>query len=464
MSRRHRRRSAPLVLLIAWTVLSPRTSADDGTVVFRRMESLVETVGVTEVRVAYGARIDVPLTSCDAPRSDPSCRESRRFEQVVAIDLFEETRDHERGDGSVERVQRARAALGLNLDGDAERRLLEAIAREVVGRSAQSYRSGFAGIDMNFGAPGADLLLPEPGRAWICFANGSERTLATRSRTEVGTGGSSTGQEDLVDPTCEQMFDAVEGVAPRRLVTATAPLVVAIEEVRLSADADLPGTIWADEFPLLPEGSWLTTEEAPPGVVRASARRVAADGEVTSRLVAGGVRTDARVRPSHLPARTADHGLWAQRWIVERRIEALGAMPTVRSRERQDLVVGWTPVPPRFGEAPPDVGDDDVEDARAGRPGTDAPSEPDPGPFEIRRNEAALIAGVAESLDRAAEWSLSVVDEAVTDAPSGLESPGWMFVVCRPDGTAFWGLAPTGARAPVLDPAPICDEVSARVP
>jgi hypothetical protein len=250
-----------------------------------------------------------------------------------------------------------------------------------------------------------------------------------------------------VDSLCRELAVAASSASPDEMRTLTVPMRLKIEEVRVEQDAaGLSPEAWRDELAALPEGSSRLRQAAPGAISGTTYGFDESVAAVTASYTSDEIRQSATVRPAHFPARTLDAPAWVQRWTVSRTEQHLGASPSQIELDRFELAVAWLPIPP--------VGEESGDGIR---------TEPGNGPFEIRADPSALVAEVGRRVEDAAALTPEALEDAVTQRPEGLDSDGWMFVVCLPDGRARWGIPPTAARAEVLDPMPLCGAINARM-
>ena len=210
----------------------------------------------------------------------------------------------------------------------------------------------------------------------------------------------------------------------------------------------LPPNLYGDELVPLPEGSWLSRKAAP-GVNRSTG--LSSRNEVIeSRLTVDELEISGRIMPAELPVSAARANVWHSRWTLETVERRLGPLPEARLMDSWSLTASLMPTwPARDG--------DSKDPAETGRPNDDTS-------YPVRLDQAALFAGVGESLDFRAEMSPAVLADVIVRRISGLDSAGWILVVCRDDAEATWGLAPTHGRSRLLNGDSYCGTVASYLP
>ena len=164
-------------------------------------------------------------------------------------------------------------------------------------------------------------------------------------------------------------------------------------------------------------------------------------------LTEDGAKRTAVTVPAELPPAAVTRGAWLSRFTLETVERRFGPLPTEELLDRSALLVALLPT---FPAVPVDDSD---------RPQPAARRET----YAIRFDPQAFLETVAQRLDRQAAVDAATVEEAVTLRPAGLESEGWVLVVCRPDGTADYGLPPTRARSRLTNADLFCAAADARV-
>jgi len=445
-----------IVVLLALVVgsLGP-TLARSSVELYRRVVPIEATTGVVSIRESVSPRLDVPGTCDDGSMT---CTVTRQYARAWRIDFEVESRKTIGEDVLLEREGRGTAWLALAAGRDDEESYDEYLRQELARLGAAAFDEPHAGLKADrrpFDGP-VSARSAEP--SWSCFENGAARS-ATRFSREITVGDDGTKQvsgtssntyrgEEVTKPLCSILDEATTSAYPEVIRTMSTPRVL-IEEV-LSVDvADmLPAQAWADELVALPDGAWLARREVPG--VRHSTGRSRNNDIVESRLAVEEVETSARIIPAELPTAAARTHVWHSRWTFETVERRVGPMPETRLLDSWSLTASLMPtLPPR-----------DLDRDRETETG---PAAAD-GPLPLRLDQEALLTSVGESLDFSAEISPAVLADAIVSKIAGLDSPGWILVLCRPDAGATWGLAPTPGRTRLLNGDEYCGTVETYVP
>ncbi len=153
------------------------------------------------------------------------------------------------------------------------------------------------------------------------------------------------------------------------------------------------------------------------------------------------VETGAYVMPAPLPASAMREAAWRSRWTLERVERRLGPRPESRIVERWSMTATLLPTSPPVEE------------------GVGASN-----PVLVRVEQDELLDSVAERLDYLPEISADAVAETLVRRIRGFDSPGWILILCMPDGTATWGLPPTTARVRLTNADAVRPAVDALLP
>jgi hypothetical protein len=146
-----------------------------------------------------------------------------------------------------------------------------------------------------------------------------------------------------------------------------------------------------------------------------------------------------------LPLELLARGAHVSRWSVLERERRLGAHPSDEVRTVAVRIVAFIPVAPAA-----------------------FPDEPPPSTLPVELSAEQLRDDVAEVLDAASQVDGALLEAALrgepVQGPPWLQSEGWMTVLCREDGTAWFGLPPTAARSPVTNAAVFCGAMERMLP
>jgi len=430
--------------LVVMAIVSGGTAFGQSPVeLYRRVTPLETTTGVISIRESIARELDVP-DKCDDDSME--CETTRKFARVWRIDFEVETQRDMNGEALVEREARGTAFLALAAEREDEESYDAYLRDALAGLGAAAFEEPYAGLRPDrrpFNGP---------------VANGSARNVTRYSReltvgsdgAEHVSGTSSSGYRDekTTGPLCSTLAAATDGAYPEIVRTMSTPRRL-VEEV-LSVDVSdlLSPNLYGDELVPLPEGSWLLRKAAPG--VEHSTGLSSRNEVIESRLAVDELEISGQILPAELPVGAARANVWHSRWTLEKVERRLGPFPEARLMDSWSLTVSLLPTwPPRDG--------DSEEPAETGRPNEDTS-------YPVRLDQAAFFARVGESLDFRAEMSPAVLADVIVRKISGLDSAGWILVVCRDDEEATWGLAPTHGRASLLNGDSFCGTVASYLP
>jgi hypothetical protein len=421
---------------------------------YRRVVPLETTTGVISLRERLGVQIEVPEECEDGALE---CTALHRYGRVYGIGFEVETRRKQGDDLFVEREPRGTAYLALAAERDDEDSYDERLRSVLAGLSAASFDEPYAGLRADRSPFGRTVAERSVTPSWSCFEEAAAGSVTRYSRdltvsedgTEsvTGTHSSTHGRSDLAGPICRELNETTAGAFPDEIRTISTPRAL-IEEV-LSVDVSdlLLKEAYPDQLVPLPDGSELTRRKVP-GVSRSQgiSRR---DDEVRSRLAVNEVETEAFIFPAELPEAAVRENAWHSRWRFETIARRIGPLPESRTVESWSMTVSLLPTrPPR-----------DLDN------GNEEPYENEPNAaFDVHMHEDALFTSIGKALDLRAELSASALADTIVKHVSGLDAPGWILVICPPDGTATWGLPPTRGRATVNNGKAFCRAVGSYFP
>lgn len=448
-------RGAWLVLLIL-PITSVSAARGEATEVYRRATVLEDRVGRTEVRSAYGVRLTV-FGEC----GNRDCPEERVYDEVIRIDFALGSR--EAVGNEIVRSEEPAGTVLLAISFSAED--LETFRDELGSRlrrlSAQAFVEPFAG--WRGGKPPFDSSLAARSElpSWVCFESGAGGSVTARfhrdiregpdGRTSVSTG-SQTSREPPT-PVCDEMAAATEGLYPQ--VVETLPVPRRLLEVALRfegverIDGDDPASL-----SVRPEGVRVVKREIPEGVHGHAASGGGRDSLSFATHGSDGWKFDAYAEPAALPIGMLENA-WLQRWTLETLERRLGPGPTERSVARRELVVAYLATLPAipaeeitvaanvaFSSAPPPVQEIAVV--------AETPA---------RIDRTAFLDAIANRLDLHHGPPDERIEDLVSRPEAGLESDGWIVVLCNEDGSAVYHLPPTTARQRVINADLFCGAV-----
>ena len=448
-----RRTAAPFALLL---VVATGAALGQSTVeLYRRVVPLEATTGVVLIRETVSRQLDVPAECEDGSME---CSETRRFARIWRIDFDVETQQSTGEATQVGVEPRGTAWLALAAERDDEERY-DADLRDALARlGAAAFDESYAGLRPDRGPFGGAVATVSAETSWSCFEDGDSRKVTRFWRTVTvaddgtenvtGTSSSTYGGEETTARLCGALDEATAAGHPEVIRTMSTPRLLLEEVLTVDVEDSLPAQLHGDELVPLPEGTWLARRPVP-GVTESTglSRR---NDVIESRVAAQEVETSARIQPARLPTEAVRGNAWLSRWTLERLERRTGPLPEARVVDSWSITASLLPtVPPR-----------DLD--QGGEP---EPVAPDPdASYPVRLDQPALFNNVAESLDFRAEVSPDTLASLIVQKITGLDSPGWILVLCRPDADATWGIAPPAGRSLLLNGDDFCGTVAAHLP
>jgi hypothetical protein len=424
---------APLAFVSAAFQSSP--------VVYERIAPTELRTGVVAVGTALEVMLEVPADCSGRPRS---CLETRRFPVLYGLDFRLERRDVDAGVTGIVTEDRGRVYLALEMEPAEARTFDEDLRRILSGLSSDAFAEDFAGLrtgDPPFSSIAGWSVKP----SWACFENLESRRIVQFSKEvkqqpdgkveATATYTFTMGTGEFVGRVCDDMAKAMSGTAPEELRTMPVPHVVREQRVTATIASRLTAEAYPEQLVPLPPGA--TFIKGPGSGTGESLSSAAAT------LTENGIEYAAGVRPASLPPASASGTAWLSRWTMETVEKHLGALPTTKVLDRTSLMVALLPTLP-----PSEIDENGNSRERQPRQA-----------YIAAINQEAFLEEIARRLDRQATLDGPTLEKAITYRPSGFLSEGWILVVCRPDGSADFWLAPTQARAAVENAALFCAAV-----
>jgi hypothetical protein len=427
-----------------WTFALPLLSILAGTPIFERVELVEMRSGVTRLRTVQAPVLEVP----DEQGREPGAWREARFSRLYAIEFELETRGPHRS----QLEERGEIFLAARAGSDDLQALDERIRSLLASFGADSFTQPLAGIQVRSPAfLGLAEISVEP--SWVCSVPGGRgsldyTTLYHRQTEEapdgqtrvVGTGSASMG----IEPSrriCEGLRQAAKGATPEEL--RTLPLPRALHELAVVLDeADtLPKEVRRQDLPPLPPGVQLSKKSVP-GVRGGSS--FSPDGSMAT-YVDLEIEWTVRAAPSALSPELLARGAHVSRWTLRERDRRLGVAPTDEARTTAMRTVAFVPIAPAL-----------------------LPDETLPPTLPVQFYSDLFREDVAHVLDAASAVDASVLETAFQGGrgfgPQWLRSEAWMMVVCRDDGSAWFGLPPTAVQSPVTNASLICAAMERMLP
>jgi hypothetical protein len=421
---------------------------------YRRVTPVEAATGLISVREVFASEVDVPV-KCDD--GSMQCETTRKFGRIWRLDFEVETQSRANGELLVEREARGTVHLALAATQEDEEGYGADLHRAFAELGASAFEEAYAGMHPGSEPFGGSVAGVSVEPSWSCFENGSLKTATQYSREvsvdrdgrtqATSTSSSSYSADEIASRLCSSLGGATAGAASEVLRTMSTPRVLVEDVLGVDVADLLPKQLRGDELLAFPENSRFSRKTTP-GVDRSAG--VSKHGNVVeSRRTTNEVEVSARIVPAELALGAARENVWHSRWRLESLERRLGPLPEARILDSWSLTASLMPTwPPHDG---------DVEDPATARPEADAW-------YPVRLDPAALFAAVGESLEFRAEMSPAVLADAIVNKIEGLESAGWILVLCRDDTEATWGFAPTHGRARLLNGDAYCATVGSYLP
>jgi hypothetical protein len=250
------------------------------------------------------------------------------------------------------------------------------------------------------------------------------------------------------------MAAATEGVYPEVIETLPVPgrlLEVAVyhDDVTHLDTRDHESTVRR------PEGVVFMKRRMPEGVSGSATR--SADGVSYAQHGAGdGWRFEAYAEPTAMPISALDDSAWLHRWRIETVEHRLGPDP-------EDRFVGSTSFAVAYLATVPPIEAGETEERGFSAQPLPPPDDPVFRAATPRIDRGALMDAIVRQLDRYHGSPVEVLEDLVVRPGAGLETDGWIAVVCRDDGTADYHLPPTRARQRVTNADLFCSALEVRL-
>jgi hypothetical protein len=444
------RAAAPIVFFSL--VMTVPAMTEPPVELYRRVLPIETTSGIVTLRESVDRQLEVPEL-CE--NGFTHCPAVRRFTHLYRIDFELETRKRSANEQYVEREGRGSVYLALAARREDEESYDELLREALSTLGAAAFDQPFAGMQPDHRPFGEEVALRAMEPSWSCFENGEIRN-ATKYRRDVALdeegnesislGLSTFRDEAVMETLCAELESATATAYPEEIRTMSTPGLLLEQTLLVDVSNLLLKEAFPGELVALPEGSDHSRKKVP-GVLSSNKFWVR-DGVVNAGLAVDGVETAARIMAAELSPAVAGGNAWHSRWVlnvVERR---LGPLPESRLIERWELTSSLLPTPP-----PRDL-DDPEEEAAIASDETHA----------VRLDEEALFESIARSIDFREGLSPDVLAGRIAGDLDGLGSPGWILVLCMPDGSASWGLPQAGAYADLLNGDRFCGAVESYLP
>lgn len=422
-------------------------------VLYRSAQTLAERVGRVEVRSSFGVRLPVTLP-CESGQGD--CYQEQVYDEVLKVDFFSVLQEVD-GDAVVTTEEPVGTVLLATHFDNADRTAFrEILTNTFLGLPADAFDEPFAGLEPTH-APfdsktmGARSILP----SWVCFEQGGQRSMTLRFLRQmvedrvVGTG--ATRYRHPPTALCDEIATATESQYPdvyRTLVSPSRLLERVVEHVDVVALNSDPRAL-----PERPYGVGLVKQEQiGTGTIEASSR-AEDDGLSRGTRTDRGWRYDAWAEPASISNSTLYENAWLHALRVTTIQREFGPHPSERVVDRSVLLTAYLATLPaaRFHDLSPDGS---IPLLESGHPAVEF--DPPRGTVPPRVDRTAFIDRLVAELD----GNGGVLDDRIRswlEHPEvGLESEGWLVVVCSGDGSAFYRVPPTRAGHRVTNGREFC--------
>jgi hypothetical protein len=443
--------------VMSLTSISPAGSAE----LIRRAQTLEERFGRVELRRAYGTRLEV-VVDCEANKR--GCVEERAYDEVLRIDFH--LGKQEVAGNSVVSIEDPVDTIYLathfrDEDRETFREELEQALRSL---SADAFDEPFAGLEpmkAPFDKPTLSTRSVLP--SWACFESGGKTSMTVRFHRHMdGNRLLGTGAKRYAQPptaVCNEIRAATESAYPDVFWTLASPRLL-LEQVvehhdELALDTSDPRSLLER-----PRGVQLVKQEMPGGGSPESTWR-AADGSL-SRATHGahGSRFDAWAEPTAIPISALDENAWLHAWTISTVERELGARPAEQVVARTTILAAYLATVPagRLTQVAPDgsypLSESGHLEIEVVQPASETPA---------RINRTAFLDRLVEELESQGDAPEERLASWLSRPAVGLESEGWLVVVCRDDGTASYSVPPTKAANRVTNADLFCAALEARL-
>jgi hypothetical protein len=402
---------------------------------YSRADVLLSTTGEVSFHRAYTKRLDLPSPDCEA--GSFKCDADRIYGQVYLLSFVEETtRRGEEGGATIERRDRGRLAIALDLPRDAEDAFEAALRLHLDGLGAPQFVRPRAGMGFRELPLEQRVLSQSAAPAWVCAELDGAYTfdlIVRRPQSDHTYARSG----DEARKACRTLEAALEDVPPTIHRTIPDVREQVRQEVRLESFSSLEGLTWANRLAALPEGATFEKKRLAKGRKTGRMRQLEGDAFVGHEGRYAGVECDVRLPRASLELTGAP--MWITRWTFAATRERFGRDPRRAGESRGIVLLALVPI------ADPLM--DELEAARS----------------DLTVPEEALMAVVTNRFERSASLDGSLVADALNDPTAWPQRGSWMIVICRDDGPARYGIAPFADAAEVANPREACAAIRGQI-
>lgn len=397
--------------------------------VLERLVPLEVETGVVRLRT-----VEAPLLEVPDLRMGPDVRKwelgdwsEQRFSRLYRIEFFLETRTAE---GKVTLDERGALLVAARLADRDLQAVDDTIRARLRGLGTDAFSDTLAGFFLD-PSPLAQLMYVSTAPSWSCVRGKGFGSTSGRAEAYTANGARSM---DFSGRVCTTFWQATEDAAVEEIRVLSNPRRARDISLRLETTDPIPKDILGRELAPLPPGTTFTrgpaTQDGCGGIMN-----ILSHGEFSC----DGTEWKADTQPASISPEVLPHHAFVSRWTYEEIERTFGADPRRETRTRESLLMALVPVA-HSSNAP-------------------APDQQVVVPFQLD----AFRAEMARRLAMQPAVSLEVLEQAFTQY-GVLELADLLLVVCRPDGTAWFGLPPTLARNTVTNAPLFCAAMERLLP
>jgi hypothetical protein len=431
--------SLPVQVLLALATTVANFSAASSEI-YRRAELTEIRTGIVDVRVVYGPRLDIPV-NCD--EGFFACREELSFTRLYAMDLALETRSVMEGTSRIDRENRGSVFLALNFDAEDEELFDDKLRAHLSSLGADVFMEDYAQLEIS--EPITMIPARSMTRSLACFRSDDSGKMMSFSRT-LGID-DDTGKEyvktnhthewylnEQWESLCDAMAEATRDVYPDEIRTLPIPRKVEESRIHFVGRNSIRDVAYVEELTPLPQGSSFTRARIAEDDSLGTSTRAAGDG---SSAQASWAVQDERwtyaAEQADISPNAVQNNAWLTRWELESVERSFGPDPVDQVLSVSSFTIAFlaTPPPVQVDRDNMPLLDDTIEE------------------ISVRLDEAAFLAELGKRLDQQKELNVGTLEKVLKDMPAGLDSAGWILVICRPDGSAAFGI-PSAATSTAL--------------
>jgi hypothetical protein len=400
--------------------------------VYTRADVLTMVTGEALLRRAYTRQIELPSLTCAG--GPFTCVADRSYRQVYALSFVEETVSRgPDGKAAVDRRERGRLTIALDLSKEAETRLEDALVAHVSQLGVAAFARPRAGMSTLEAPLGQETLLQSAAPAWVC-----KELDGAYVYDLVHHDGSSSRGGDEAQKACRAIEAAVQSVEPTIFRTMPDIRAELRQEVRLSSFSSLEGLTWTSRLVPIPAGATFKKVSLGGDRMTGSVRDFRDGAFVGHEGQYGAVEQDARLPRASLDLAGAP--MWVTRWTFDAIRERHGEEPKSERDPTVSLLVAVAPF------ADPLM------------------SELDRARTDLFVPEDGLVAAAVARFTRSATLGPAAVADAIAHPKIWPTRGVWVVVTCRDDGSARYGISPFAEAAEVANPREACAAIRGGIP